>query len=237
MPRANYIPARYHHIWRRTHDKGIVGTYGLTEEQGRPRKADEAALRAQWTTSRIRGLAEVCKSTQTRVAALLGLNKKTFENLRGGQWIPSAALCRRMALLEQHAADGLLFPQIVPQRSEMRRRLILFRAWWFSQKPKKDLPEVELKIRVRWGSNVIQSLDLPVTLLPRMKLVKWSGLAELAKEITAAARRVSKANGQVAWRVGEEEFWRRYATDTLPAQIAERIKKHSDSVKGRKKSA
>jgi DNA-binding XRE family transcriptional regulator len=236
MPRAGYIPrSRYWRIWRTLQEKGIVGVYRLNSEQGRITKAEEKEVRAQWPTSRIAALAEKCGVTQPRVAALLGLNKKTFERLRFGEWTPSHQLCRRMELLEHHAANGLLYPNIVPARSEMRRRLILFRAWWFAQVPSRKLPEVELKIRVRWGAHAVQTLDLPVTLLPRMKLVKWSGLAELAKEITLAARRASKAAGTLTWTEGEQEFWSRYANETLPAIITERAHKQQAGNRAKKK--
>lgn len=228
MPRAHYIPSKYRATWRKAWTEGVIDVYGTSDERLR-RREQEKELIAQWPADRIRGLADKCGVTQPRIAALLGLNKKTFERLRMGRFTPSFKLCRRMGLLEDHAERGILYPKLVPQRSEMRRRLILFRAWWFTQGPKQRLPEADLRISVKWGKSRIQTIELPVTLLPRMKLTKWEGLAELVQAVTVAARRVAHANGKIAWQQGEKEFWERYANDTLPAQIEARIAKHKAS--------
>lgn len=218
------IPNAYRKICRKIKDERIVGCYMTKSERWEQHKESEKDVVAGWPAERISQLNKRTLVSVTRICAILGVNRRTFFRLAKGDWTPSASLCRRMSLLEQMADDGTLAADIVPKKAEARRRLMLFRAWWYDQAPKKQLPEVTFHLKVAWGKGKLNYVELPVTFLPRLKILKWEGLVDVVRAIVRTARDIGHKNGQLLWRTIDDEYWKRYATNTLPQIVEERAK-------------
>lgn len=191
-------------------------------ERWEQHKESEKAVVAGWPPLRIKELKNRTSVSLYRLCAILGVNKRTFKRLCAGAYTPSASLCRRMSLIEQMSDNGTLAPDIVPRKAEARRRLMLFRAWWYDQPPKKELPEVTFHVKVTWGKGKLNYVELPIIFLPRLRLLKWEGLVEVVRELVKTCRKIGHQNGRLLWKTVDEEYWKRYATSTLPEIVEQR---------------
>jgi hypothetical protein len=55
-------------------------------------------------------------------------------------------------------------------------------------------------------------------------LLKWEGLADVVQTVVKTCRGLSRNYGRLLWTTGEQEYWKRFARDTLPAVVQERAK-------------
>ncbi|MGA3099096.1 MAG: hypothetical protein ABSF25_21780 [Bryobacteraceae bacterium] len=217
------FPREYAHIQRQIRETGVVGCYMLGEEYRRRGSPENRELVAVWPAERIAKLVRPGFSTR-RITAFLALNRRTFTRLCTGEYTPSPALCRRMDFVEQEIANGTMQPEFPLRAAEARRRYLLFRAWWFSQPPRQDFPEITIALRVKWGKSKRHEFVIPVAMLPRLRLLKWEGLADVVQTVVKTCRGLSRNYGRLLWTTGEQEYWKRFARDTLPAVVQERAK-------------
>jgi hypothetical protein len=195
----------------------------LGEEYRRRGSPENRELVAAWPAERIAKLVRPGFSTR-RITAFLALNRRTFTRLCTGEYTPSAALCRRMDFVEQEIANGTMRPDLPLRVAEARRRYLLFRAWWFAQPPREDFPLITIALRVKWGKSKRHEFTVPVKMLPRLRLLKWEGLADVVQTVTKACRGLSRDRGRLLWTIVDQEYWKRFARDTLPAIVQERAK-------------
>ena len=213
-------PKEYEHIRRKLFEMGEVGCYMLAGEYRQRGSRENRDLVAAWPPERIAKLVQPSFSMR-RIVAFLAINPRTFQRLCTGEYRPSSAFCRRMEWLEQEIANGTL-PGDFPKDREARRRYLLFRAWWFSQPPREDFPEVTVAIRIKWSKSKRHEFTIPVEMLPRLRLHKWEGLADVVRVVTKACRGLARYYGRLLWTVGEQEYWRRFAKNTLPEIVEQR---------------
>lgn len=191
------------------------------------------AIIAEWPVSRIEALA--ARLSPHKVSGLLGITKRTLKLLISGEYTPSATFCRRMEMIEKEAmAGGDLETDILPARSEMRRRMLLFRAWWMNRDPSRELPEITVRIHVSWGKGVVNNFELPVKTLPRLRLLEYSGFVDTVRAVTKSLRSVARGYGKLLWTETEESFWRAYSSNTLPAIVEQRLRIPVNAVRARK---
>jgi len=183
------------------------------------------ALVDLWPASRIKDLPKLLKLPVARIVALLGIGKAAFYRLGMGDFTPSAALCRRMQQLQDMGERGDLHHEVVPSTHEMRRRMTMFRWWFFNRPATAELPLVTLRLRVWWGKHYRDSVEIQVKHLPALRLQKWEGLVEVVKTFTVTARRLAQANARLMWKQSEQEFWEHYSRDTLPKIVLEKAAK------------
>lgn len=179
---------------------------------------------AEWPSERIAGLEEKVKLPRSRVVALLGIGMSAFGSLCKGAFTPGPALCRRMAQLEDMAERGELHATYIPDKTDMQRRMCLFRAWFFEQPPRKDFPLVTVAIKVRWSKSRYHEVTIPVEHLPALRLTRWEGLLQVVKAVTMAVRGLARGNARLLWKEIDNEYWTRYARETLPGIVEERAK-------------
>jgi len=188
-----------------------------------------------WQPERIKALSEMKELSLHRLSGLLGITRRTLRFLISGHYTPSPTMCRRMEMLESDIRDGKeMAADILPRRSEMRRRLLLFRSWWSNRDPSRALPEITVHIQVRWGKGVINRVEIPPAFLPRLRISSFAGLVETVRAMTEAMRRVSKGYKGLLWKVQEEDFWSAYASDTIPKIVEERAKHAAKGARARK---
>ena len=202
---------------------GVVKVYDTDGERDYLAEK-EHELVSQWQPQRIAGLKDRCKIPTSRIIALLGITQGAFSRLSSGDFTPSGPLCLRMAHLEELADAGELHSgkQVIPSQREMRRRMSSFRAWWFNRPATAEFPLVSVEVCVTWGRSPYQHLRLPVKPFPKLRLQKFDGLVNVVKTITVAIRKLAQANARLYWTEIENEYWRRYANDTLPQAVLER---------------
>jgi len=209
--------------WQAAWNDGVIKVYETSDERAMLESAQRETV-AKWQPERIAALKYRCKIPVTRIIALLGITQGAYSRLSSGDFTPSAALCLRMAHLEEMADAGELHSgkEFIPKQREMRRRMAHFRAWWFNRPATAEFPLITVEIRVKWGGAPYQQLRLPVKPIPALRMCKWEGLLPVVKTITTAIRKLAQANGRLYWRDIEDQFWRAYATDTLPQIVLER---------------
>jgi hypothetical protein len=195
----------------------------LGEEYRRRGSPEDRELVAAWPAERIAKLVRPGFSTR-RITAFLALNRRTFTRLCTGEYTPSAALCRRLDFVEQEIANGTMRPDLPLRVAEARRRYLLFRAWWFAQPPREDFPLITIALRVKWGKSKRHEFVIPVEMLPQLRLKKWEGLADVVQTVVKACRGLSCDRGRLLWTIVDQEYWKRFARDTLPAVVQERAK-------------
>lgn len=196
----------------------------MTVEENRKQHSEVyKAIVSEWPKERIARLAGLRGLSLQKVCSLLGITKRTMKMLVAGDYSPSPTFCRRMEMIEKDALEGHdLATDILPARSEMRRRMLLFRAWWMNREPSQELPEVTVRIRVSWGKGVVNNFEIPVKTLPRLRLRDYSGLVETIRAVTKSMRGVARLYGKLLFPQAEEDFWLAYSTNTLPEIIAKR---------------
>lgn len=202
---------------------GVIKPYETEVERS---IRDEQARRivAEWQPERIASLKDRCKVPVTRIIALLGITQVAFSRLTSGDFTPSASLCLRMAHLEEMADSGELHgkAQYIPAQREMRRRMAHFRAWFFEKPATAEFPLVTVEVKVVFGRAPYQTIKLPVESFPKLRLKKFDSLVDVVKAVSTTIRKVAQANGRLFWTEIENEYWKRYAADTLPQEIIER---------------
>lgn len=216
----NRVPGTYRRIWKKILTTGVVDVYMTKEEQKRIRTKESREIIADWPASRVAAMVRNSDMTVTRLARLFGINRRTLGRLASGDWTPSPSLCLRFELIEQQSRNGTLHPEITPPKAEMRRRMILFRAWWFSRPANKQVLDLSIHIRMQWGKGNTQFIEIPCKMVPRMKLTRWEGIVDAIKAITKCVRGLSHGYGKMLWREIEQEYWDRYAKNTLPELFA-----------------
>lgn len=227
------ITSTYRPLLRLLRQFGVVEVL-LTEEEKKVYRTPEfQAIVSEWPVERIRALKDKCAVPVPRLVALLGIGRQPYDKLCRGDYTPSAGLCRRMQAIEQMAESGQLHPAYVPKSGEMQRRMALFRAWFMARPPTAEFPLLTVRLEIRWGRSVWQKLALPVESLPALRIKEWRGLADAIQAVTVAVRKLAKGNMRGLWKEMEEEYWRRYATDTLPA-IVQRSAKIPDTARQRR---
>ena len=205
------------------------------KEHVKQHSKDYKAIVAEWPKERIAALAGLRGLSIHKVCGLLGITKRTLRLLIAGEYEPSATFCRRMEMIENDAKEGKdLATDILPARSEMRRRMLLFRSWWMNREPSQELPEITVRIRVSWGKGVVNNFELPVSTLPRLRLLEYSGFVDVVRAVTKSLRGAAKSYGKLLWRQSEEDFWLAYGTNTLPQIIEERLRIPSNAARARK---
>ena len=176
----------------------------------------------EWPAERISRLATLPGMSIPRVAALLGVSVRALKMLSAGEYTPSPTLCRRMEQIEADIKSGMdMAHDILPKRSEMRRRMLLFRSWWLNRDPSRALPEVTVSIWVKWGGGTNQRVEIPAHYLPKLRITEFRGLVDTVRAVVKAMRSVASGYNKLLWREVEEEFWAAYASNTLP-EIVER---------------
>ena len=200
---------------------GIVDVYAIPND---PESVEFRDIVGQWPISRIATLREKTKLPVARIVALLGISQPAYSKMCSGDFTPSPALCRRMQQLEVMADRGELHREYIPSTAEMRRRMALFRAWWLRKPPSVDLPLITCHLQVRWGKGVQHLIVIPVKHIPQLRLREWTGLVAVIKTVTVALRKLAQGNARILWKQAEEDYWYRYARDTLPAIVTERAK-------------
>lgn len=201
-------------------------------EQRRSGSVEFREIVKQWPIERIQALEARCALPKTRIAALLSVGVSAFGSLCSGRYTPSPALCRRMEQLEQMADLGELHGEYVPEKSDLQRRLTLFRAWFFEKPPTADFPLVTVAIKIRWSKCKYNEVTLPIESLPALRLTRWNGLVEVVKAVSAAVRGLARGNARLMWKSVDAEFWNRYATETLPAIVEARARKIGEKRNG-----
>jgi DNA-binding XRE family transcriptional regulator len=150
--RKNGVPWCYRHLWDKLRREGVVSSYMTAEERKEQDRARDKAIVESWTAARIKQFADSLPWSRTRLAAMLAINRRSLRGLESGEYTPGAALCHRMAMIEQQVAAGEFHAvEITPARAELRRRLLLFRAWWYQKPPSKESPRVTVRVSVEWG--------------------------------------------------------------------------------------
>lgn len=206
-----------------------------SEERYRHTKPEYAELLKAWPVERIKALSEAEGMSITQLSAVLGITRRTLRFLMDGHYTPSATMCRRMEQIEQELQSGMsLETDIIPKRAEMRRRLLLFRSWWMNRDPTRDLPEITVSIKVRWGKGVINVVEIPPKLLPRLRIASFSGLVDTVRAMTKVMRGVAKGYSKLLWTVQEEDYWQAYSQNDLPAIVEQRAKIPGNAARGRK---
>jgi transcriptional regulator with XRE-family HTH domain len=194
-----------------------------SENSGQHAKSYKAII-SQWPIERIQALSKAPGLSIQRLAAVLGITRRTLRFLMAGTYTPSATMCRRMEMLESDVRDGKdLYADILPRRSEMRRRLLLFRAWWMAKPPTVDLPLVTVSIKVTWGKGLINTLEIPVHLMPKLRINRFVGLVETVREVTKSLRKVTKNYQALLWDEMQEDFWNAYASNDIPEIVQKRL--------------
>jgi hypothetical protein len=130
-----------------------------------------------------------------------------------------------MEQLEQMADRGELHGEYVADKTELQRKMTLFRQWFMDKPPAVDFPLVTVAIRVKWSRSKYHEVLLPVESLPALRLTKWGGITQVVKAVTMAVRELARANSRLLWKNVDEEFWHKYSTETLPAIVEERSRK------------
>lgn len=226
---------RYRYQWLKLHTKKIVEVYMNPKEHLQQHAKDYKAIIAEWPVTRIQQLPTLPGLSIHKLSGVLGITRRTLRKLMDGTYTPSATLCRRMEMIEADAKEGKnMATDLLPARSEMRRRLILFRSWWMNRDPSRDLPEITVAIRVTWGKGTVNTFELPVKTLPRLRIVSYAGLVDTVRAVTKALRSVAKGYGKLLWKQQEEDYWQAFSTNTVPAIVEERLKIPARIVRHRK---
>jgi len=220
--RKNGVPWCYRHLWDKLRREGVVSCYMTAEERKNRDRACDKAIVEYWSPTRIKQFADGTPFSRTRIAALLAINRRSLRGLETGEYTPGPALCRRMAMLEKQAHDKTLYPEITPARAELRRRLLLFRAWWYKKPPSKESPRVTVRVSVEWGKGAHERMTLPLSLQAR--LVRFEGLVDVIKAHTKAMRSLITGFQRLNWTECEAEYWERWRDNTLPKIVTEREK-------------
>jgi len=191
----------------------------VEEQRAQARRKDTAIVEA-WTPARIKAMADSLPWSRTRLAAILAINRRSLSGLETGQYTPGAALCYRMEMIEAQAASGQFHPEITPAKAELRRRLLLFRAWWYRKPPSKASPVVTVRIQVEWGKGRYERMTLPINL--QIRLLKFEGLVDVIKATTKAVRSLVTGFQRLNWTECEAEYWERWRDQTLPEIVKQR---------------
>ena len=215
---------------------GVVKVYD-TESERAMLEDQKRKVVAQWQPERIASLKDRCQVPVTRLTALLGISQGAFSRLSAGDFAPSASLCLRMAQLEEMADAGELHrgKQVIPTQREQRRRMSHFRAWWMNRPETAEFPSVSVEITVKWGGAPYQHMRLPVEHIPNLRLQKFEGLVGIVRTVTTTLRKLAQANARLYWNEVDNEFWERYAKDTLPQIVLERAQITVRAAAARKK--
>ena len=224
---------------RSTQFDGVVKVYAEDHERSIERE-EARKIVAQWQPKRIAGLVEYCHLPVKRAVSILGITQPAYSMMCAGKFTPSAALCLRMKWMEEMSDSGELHArsELIPTQREMRRRMSAFRAWWFNRPPSAEFPLLRIELTAVWGKSPHQRLRLPVESFPKVRLQKWNGLVGFVREITTLVRKLARANGRLYWTQVEEDFWRAYASDTIPRIVLERAaipERASKTAKARRK--
>ena len=215
---------------------GVVKVYDTAEERAMLEDQRRRVV-SEWPATRIAALKDSCQVPVTRITALLGISRPAFSRLAGGEFTPSASLCLRMAQLEEMAAAGELHrgKQVIPTQREQQRRMSHFRSWWFNRPPTAEFPMVSVEIVVKWGGAPYQHMRLPVQRIPKLRLQKFEGLVGIVRTVTSTLRKLAQANSRLYWNELDNEYWTRYANDTLPEIVLERAQITRRAAAARKK--
>ena len=207
----------------------------LPNENARNRAKDYNAIVASWPVERIKALSELPRLSIHKLSGILGITRRTLHLLMDGTYTPSATLCRRMEMIETEAKSGVdLATDILPARSEMRRRLLLFRSWWLNRDPSRELPEITVSIKISWGKGIVNNFEIPAKTLPRLRIVQFSGLVETVRAVITSLRKVSRGYAKLLWTEMDEAYWQAYATNELPAMVEKRSKIPANAARARK---
>jgi hypothetical protein len=204
----------------------------LAAEQRQMESAEFRALVEKWPAERISALVERCSVPKRRVAALLSVGATALNRLCEGRYTPSPALCRRMEHLEQMAERGELHGEYVSDKSEVQRKMTLFRQWFLDKPPTVDFPLVTVAIKIRWSRYRHHEVTLPIESLPKLRLTRWAGIVEVVRAVTSTVRELARANSRLLWTNVDAEFWQRYAHDALPKIVEERSQKIGEKKHG-----
>jgi DNA-binding XRE family transcriptional regulator len=216
------------------HQKGIVEVFMNPNEEHQQHSAAYKAIIREWPVDRIKSLTITPGLSLHRLSMLLGITRRTLRFLVEGRYTPSATLCRRMEQLERDNQVGELYTDIIPKRAEMRRRMLLFRSWWLNRDPSRDLPEITVHIKVRWGKGNTNVVEIPPTSLPRLRISSYAGLVDTVRAMTKTMRTVAKGYNKLLWKQIEEDYWQAYATNTLPQIVLDRVAIPSKAARARK---
>lgn len=229
------VTSTYRSQWLKLHRYGVVEVLMNKNERNQAPSKVYAEILKEWPIERIKALSTAPGLSVHKLAGVLGITRRTLRFLIDGTYTPSPTLCRRMEMLEGDVRDGKeLGTDILPARSEMRRRLLLFRSWWMNQPPSVALPEVTVSIRVKWGTGNLQTVEIPTKLLPKLRINSFASLVTTVRAVTTAMREVTKTYSKMLWRQQEEEFWLAYSTDTLPEIVKKRAAIPASGIHGRK---
>lgn len=232
------VTSTYRSQWRKLADHGVVEVLMNKNERNQAPAKVYAEILKDWPVERIQALSVAPGLSVHKLSALLGITRRTLRFLMDGTYSPSPTLCRRLEMLEGDVnAGNELGTDIIPARSEMRRRLLLFRSWWMNRPPSVALPEIVVSIRVKWGTGNLQTLEIPTKLLPKLRITSFVSLVTTVRAVTEAMRVVTKTYGKLLWRQQEEDFWLAYATNDLPEIVEKRLKMPMMAARARRKNA
>lgn len=204
---------------------GIVAVAMTKAERLQSQSEEFKAIVEKWPAERISSMVQRCSLPKRRVAALLSVGVSALTALCEGRYTPSPALCRRMEHVEEMAVRGELHGEYVSDKTSVQRRLTLFRAWFMEKPPEVAFPLVTVAIKIKWGRSPKCEFTLPCECLPSLRLTKWGGIVQVVKVVTSAVRELARANSRLLWRDVDEQFWRKYATDTLPEIVEQKASK------------
>jgi hypothetical protein len=214
----SYVPR-----FKTIHRSGVLRTYETSQEKFIPTAQCKAILE-EWPIERIAELPEKCGISVARLVALLSITRAGFERIAAGDYTPTAALCLRMQKLEDSVSSGELKTkdELAPRRNEMRRRMTLFRQWWLNRGPGDELPTISISIKVTWGKRINERLVLPEDCMPKLRVRDWQTLVDVAQTIIVAVRKLARFNQRLLWTQMDQDYWKRYANDTLPDVVEKR---------------